>query len=56
MKDIKKFYVITKENSHEYDITVTETDTGRTFDLYYSMSGEWSQQLNMTNEEDQLEK
>jgi len=42
MKDNKKFYVITKDNSHEYDITVEETDTGRTFRLYYSKMDEWT--------------
>lgn len=39
---MKKFHVMTLNGDHEYDIEITETDSGRTFKLYYSKSNEWS--------------
>ena len=33
---------MTLKGDHEYDIVVTETDTGRTYDLFYSNSREWA--------------
>ena len=39
---MKKFHVMTRKGEHEYDIVVTETDTGRTYELFYSTSRDWS--------------
>lgn len=39
---MKRFHVMTLNGEHEYDIVVTETDTGRTFELFYSANSVWT--------------
>tara|TARA_R110000787_G_scaffold168415_1_gene281231 strand:- start:545 stop:865 length:321 start_codon:yes stop_codon:yes gene_type:complete len=38
----ENFHVMTLKGVHDYDIIVTETDSGNKFELFYSLHNEWT--------------